>query len=414
MAKAIKGITIEIDGNTSKLQEALKDVDKTSKKLSDELKGVDRLLKFDPGNAELVAQKMELLGDSVETTSKRLDVLRAAQDKVNEEFDKGELSGEEYRKFQRELIATEGALNGLQGKMESLRNEEKNVASMTKQLDTLFQATGQNVGDFSDVLGTRLVDAIKKGTATSKQLETAINKVGKSALDANIDVNKMKEVLSSIGDGKSIDNVSKKLKNLAREAKNTEGEVNNLDSVLAGLGGGLAAAGGLQGILDASLSMVDLEVMIDVAFDVPDESKETIKDAIKNVEAYGIDAETALEGVRRQWVLNKDATDEANAAVVESAGVIAKMYSDIDFTQLITEAGEVAKALEISDMEALALADSLFSIGFPPDQLDIISEYGSQLKDAGYDAQEIANILAKSANIESWNIDNLLDKKMSL
>lgn len=414
MAKTIKGITIEIDGDTSSLQKSLKDVDKSSKGLANELKGIDRLLKFNPGNAELISQKMSLLGDSVESTSKRLDILRQAQSQVNEQFKKGEITGEQYRNFQRELVATEGKLNGLRGQMENLSKEEKNVANFTKQLNTLFSATGSNVADFSDILGERLSAAIKNGTANSSQLEMALNKIGKAALGTNVDLGKMKKELSSLDDGNSIKSVSKQLDSLAKDAQNAQKDVSGLDNVLAGLGGGLVAAGGLQGILEASISQGDLEVMIDVAFDVPEESKKSIKDAIKNIEAYGIDSETALEGVRRQWALNKDATDEVNAAVVKTAGAMAKMYSDIDFNELISEVGEISKALEITDQEALGLVDSLLSVGFPPGELDIISEYGSQLADAGYNAEEIANILAKSASIESWNIDNLLDKKMSL
>ena len=414
MAKTIKGITIEIDGDTSSLQKSLKDVDKSSKGLANELKGIDRLLKFNPGNAELISQKMSLLGDSVESTSKRLDILRQAQSQVNEQFQKGDITGEQYRNFQRELVATEGKLNGLRGQMENLRNEEKNVANFTKQLNTLFNATGSNVGDFSDILGDRLSASIKNGTANSSQLENAINKIGKAALGTNVDLGKMKTALSSLDDGKSIKNVSKELNNLAQDAKSADDDASNLGETLSGLGSGLIAAGGLQGVLEASLTQADLEVMIDVTFDVPEESKGTIKDAIKTLETYGVDGETALEGVRRQWALNKDATDEVNAAVVTTAGVMSKMYSDLDFTELITEAGEISKALNITDQEALGLVDALLSVGFPPDQLDIISEYGSQLADAGYNAQEVANILATSSNIESWNIDNLLDKKMSL
>ena len=67
--KNIKGITIELDGNSTGLQKALKTVDSTSVKLNSELKEVNKLLKFDPSNTELVAQKQKLLTDSIGNTS---------------------------------------------------------------------------------------------------------------------------------------------------------------------------------------------------------------------------------------------------------------------------------------------------------------------------------------------------------
>ena len=148
---------------------------------------------------------------------------------------------------------------------------------------------------------------------------------------------------------------------------------------------------------------------IDITFDVPEESKQSIKEAINSVTAYGVDAEEALEGVRRQWALNKDATDESNASVIKSAGAIAAAYNEIDFTELIQESNEMASSMDMSNEEALAMVNSLLKIGFPPDQLDIIAEYGSQLARAGFSAQEIQAIMAEGVETGTWNIDVLLD-----
>src|SRR5690554_2498637 len=104
MAGKIKGITIEIGGNTQPLNKALEDVNKKSKSIQSELKQVERLLKLDPKNTELLAQKQKLLGDAVENSREKLDRLRATQEQVNEQFKKGEISEEQYRAFQREVV----------------------------------------------------------------------------------------------------------------------------------------------------------------------------------------------------------------------------------------------------------------------------------------------------------------------
>ena len=71
----IKGLTIELGADTTKLGKALEDVEKKSRSLSGELGHINKLLKMDPGNADLLAQKQKVLAEAVETTSKRLDTL---------------------------------------------------------------------------------------------------------------------------------------------------------------------------------------------------------------------------------------------------------------------------------------------------------------------------------------------------
>ena len=85
MASRIAGITIEIDGDTSKLQSALKDVDKTLKSTQSSLRDVDKLLKFNPGNTELLTQKQKLLGKEINTTKERLETLKQAQAQMDAE-----------------------------------------------------------------------------------------------------------------------------------------------------------------------------------------------------------------------------------------------------------------------------------------------------------------------------------------
>ena len=92
----LKGLTIEIGGDTTKLQAALKDVESRSNSLNKELKDVDRLLKFNPENTQLLAQKQKILAEQIETTAKKLDTLKEAERQVNEAFAKGEASEEQF------------------------------------------------------------------------------------------------------------------------------------------------------------------------------------------------------------------------------------------------------------------------------------------------------------------------------
>ncbi|MGG3790293.1 hypothetical protein [Geobacillus thermodenitrificans] len=197
------------------------------------------------------------------------------------------------------------------------------------------------------------------------------------------------------------------LKKLQDEAENTQKSLKDIDfePVLSGL----ATGAGISAVVGKALETVNTETKIRVSFDVPPESIQTVKEATNTVKAYGIDAESALEGVRRQFALNADASDAANRKIVEGAGAIAAAYSGIDFTELIQEVNEIGSELEMSDQQALGLVNSLLRIGFPPEQLDIISEYGQQLNRAGFEANEIQAIFAAGVETGTWNIDNLLD-----
>ena len=93
----IKGLTVEIGGDTTKLGKALESVNKKSSDLSAELGEINRQLKFDPKNTELLAQKQKVLADAVETASEKLDKLKEAEKQVQKQFERGEVSEEQVR-----------------------------------------------------------------------------------------------------------------------------------------------------------------------------------------------------------------------------------------------------------------------------------------------------------------------------
>ncbi len=128
MAGKIKGITIEIAGNTQPLNKALESVNKQSKDLQTELKQVERLLKLDPQNTELLAQKQKLLADAVNNTKSKLDTLREAERQVQQQFKEGKVGEEQYRLIQREVIATEQNLKKLEEQLREVNNRWKDTA----------------------------------------------------------------------------------------------------------------------------------------------------------------------------------------------------------------------------------------------------------------------------------------------
>ncbi|MED2223821.1 DUF2207 domain-containing protein, partial [Bacillus thuringiensis] len=377
--------------------------------LATELKEVERLLKFNPGNVEALAQKQQLLTQQIENTTQKLDKLKEAEQQVQAQFQNGKISEEQYRAFRREIEFTQGSLDGLKNKLGNMKAEQENVASSTRQLETLFSATGKSVDDFAGALGNRLVNAIKSGSATSRQLEQAIGLIGREALGTEADIEKLQRALRSVDAGNSIQQVRNELRDLQQEAGRTEKKFEGLKIGLENVIGGMAAGGGIATAIEKSMDMSKLKTKIDVSFEVPESSKKSVEESVRAVTAYGVDIDEALEGNRRQWALNKDASDETNAAIAKGAAGIAAVYSDIDFTELIQEANEIGATLGITNEEALGLVHTLLKTGFPPEQLDIIAEYGDQMMQAGFTAKEVQGIMSAGVDTKSWNIDNLLD-----
>ena len=135
-SKKIKGITIEIGGDTTQLGKAIENSEKQTRSLQGELKEVERLLKFDPTNTELLAQKQDLLTRAVEETTTKLKTLEDAEAQVIAQFERGEIGEDQLRAFQREVIKTQNQLDGFNGDLDNLENGFEDVG------DSADDATG--------------------------------------------------------------------------------------------------------------------------------------------------------------------------------------------------------------------------------------------------------------------------------
>lgn len=182
MGSKIQGITVEIGGDTTKLGNALKEVSSQSKSLQNELKGVNSLLKMDPSNVTLLKQKQDLLNKSIIECKEKLDILKSTQAQVQAQFEKGEITEEQYRDFQREIVATET-------KLKSLENEVKSFGSVGSQQIAVVGTKMQGLGENIEGAGKRMLGA----TATIAAAGTAAAIVGSNFDDA------MKQVAATMG-----------------------------------------------------------------------------------------------------------------------------------------------------------------------------------------------------------------------
>ena len=160
MSGKIKGITIEIGGNVQPLNKALGDVNKKTRDVQSELKQVERLLKLDPKNTELVAQKQKLLADAVENSKEKLDRLKTAQEQVNEQFRKGEISEEQYRAFQREVVKAEQDLSKFEKQLKDATSATKNWEQSLKKAGDGLKNAGAKMTDMGKNLSMKVTAPI--------------------------------------------------------------------------------------------------------------------------------------------------------------------------------------------------------------------------------------------------------------
>lgn len=151
MATSIKGITVEIGGNTTGLNKALASTNKEIKNTQSDLKEVEKLLKLDPTNTELLAQKQRLLGQAVGETSAKLETLKTAAEQAQAQLEKGEITQDQYDALTREIKKTENELENL----------EKAAASSNTTLSKISATADQ------------VASATKKAADATRGLSTA-------------------------------------------------------------------------------------------------------------------------------------------------------------------------------------------------------------------------------------------------
>jgi TP901 family phage tail tape measure protein len=145
IAGKIKGITITLGADVQPLNKALQDVNKKSKGLQSELRQVERLLKLDPSNTTLLAQKQRILAEAVANSREKLDRLRTAQSQVEEQFRRGEIGEEQYRAFQRELIRAEQELNRFEDDLRRSNDRLRQFGEGMQDTGKKMAAAGKNL-----------------------------------------------------------------------------------------------------------------------------------------------------------------------------------------------------------------------------------------------------------------------------
>lgn len=422
MGNRIKGITVEIGGDTTGLDKALHGVNSSITKTQSALNDVNKLLKLDPSNTVLVAQKQQLLSQAVSQTSDKLEALESAQEQVTAAFQRGDIGQDKYQAFQREVEETRGKLNQYKNDLSSLQTEQDRLSSNTARLEKLFSSTGTQVDDYADVLGSKLVSAIKNGTVNSDQMKTAIEKIGKSATGGKADIRQLTDALDMVDDGEAIHNLIEELKQAGDAAQDTAEDVGQIAENTKGAA--------LMQTAD-QLSAVGDKIQ-DIGTKAMDAYSET-ENAVTKVNAYfGETGQAAEESANVIKSVYSDGVGESMDSVADAVLMVKKNLGDLsetDLTNLTQQAITLDELYGIDMNETLRGVNSLMQqYGLTAQEAmdyivvgtqngldktnelgDNLSEYAGKFSQAGYSASEYFQLLDNGLKNGAYNLDKVND-----
>ena len=402
MANNIKGITIEIGGDTTKLDKALGSVNKNVKSTQSELREVEKLLKLDPKNTEALEQKQKLLAKAVGETKEKLDVLKTAEAQVEEQFKNGEVSEEQYRALKREIEATELSLKKLE--------EEANKSNLS--LEKVGEAFGK-VGSKATDIGKKMLPVTAgiagmgtAGGAAAMELDdgydTIITKTGATG-EALEELNAVADELftempiemadagTAVGEintrfgatGETLKGLSKQFIEFANiNGTDLNNSIGKVDKIMEQYNIDAAETGNVLGLITKKGQ--ETGISVDTLMDSLQKNGATFKEMGLNMvqstnllaqfEANGVNADTAVAGLRKSIKAYTDegkSVDEALALTIDS---IKNASSETEALSIAQEvfgtkgAAEMATAIREGRIDLESLSSSM-------------EEYGSVVED---------------------------------
>lgn len=423
--KAIKGITIELDENTTKLNKAMNGVNTEVKATQSELKEVEKLLKLDPKNTELLAQKQKLLKEAVAETKEKLDILKTAESQVQEQFEKGEVSEAQYRALQREIEATEISLKKLEEEAEKSNSTiakvgeafgkaEEKTATIGKKLmpvtagltavGTAGVAASMSLDDGYDTI-------ITKTGATGEALEE-LNNVADN-LFTNLPI-EMEDAGIAVGEvntrfqvtGKTLEELSQQFIKFSQiNDTDLNASIDNVDAIMTKFEVDITQTANVLGLMtkagqDTGISMETLQNSLKTNGAALKELGLNLPQGVNllaQLEANGVDVTTTLAGLKKAVINATKEGKSADKAIEETIDSIKNAANETEALQTATElfgtkgAAEMTQAIREGRLSINELSASLEDYG------TIVEDTFSETLDPWDDAKVATNNLKAAA-----------------
>ena len=260
-AKTIKGITVEINGKTTGLANALKDVTKTSTALASNLKEVNKALKLDPGNTELLNEKQKILSDSVAAARKELETLEGVQDQIATQYANGDIDRGAWLEYQ----------NKLQKAKQHLEDLEKAQRDFGTAAAQAMKEAGEKIEEFGgkvEGVGKKLTPvsgvAAAAGTAITKMawdFEDGMAKVSTIADTTEVPISDLENQIKQLSDSTGVEagEIAENVYNAISAGQKTGDAVNFVAKATDLARAGFAETGDALDVLSTIMNAYGLE-----------------------------------------------------------------------------------------------------------------------------------------------------------
>lgn len=399
MAKnRIKGITIEIDGNTQSLQKSLAEVNGKLRDTQTALKDVDSLLKMDPGNVELIAQKQNYMKDAIEATKEKLEQEKLALQQMKDNNATGEVT-EEQKALEREIIETEKSLESLEGEMKNFgavgKQQAESVAQSMAQVGEKVQAAGQKVSAVGDALTASVsapiaaagVGALK----ASLSYEDALAKLSTIADTSQVPMEEMSNQILELSkvSGISAETLANNVYDAISAGQQTADAVNFVSKATALARAGFTSTDSALDILTTSLN----------AYGLAAEDVTRVSDVLINTQNLGKTTVDQLASSMGKVIPTAKANgveieDLAGVYAVMTANGIATAETTTYFNSMLNELGKSGST-----------AANAFAAG-----TEHIKEGGLTMKEAmemGWELTDVLSVLDEQAAESGTTISNM-------
>lgn len=398
----IRGLTIEIGGDTTGLQNSLKNVNSQIKTTQAQLKDINNLLKLDPTNTELLQQKQKALADEISSTKEKLEALKTAEQQAQQQFAEGKISQEQYDALKREIIATEESLK-------SLETEAKNAPTQMQQsIDGLNAKIKTTQTELKEI--DKLLKLDPTNTELLQQKQRALSdEIGNTKDKLELLKNEEQEVQQKFQEGKvsqeqydalkrTIIETEESLKSLENEVGSGSAKLAQISTEAGKIGENLTTAG--EKMLPVTAAITGLgTAAVKTAADF-DSSMSNVQ-AISGASAEDMDK--LRERAREMGAQTKFSAKEAGDAMgyMAMAGWnVQDMYNSLPgIMNLAAASGE--DLATTSDI----VTDAMTAFGLAADETTTIVKDGFS-KEVD-NATHFADVLAKAASSSNTNVSML-------
>ncbi len=419
----IKGLTVEIGGNTSKLSAALASADGQIKASSNSLKEIDRLLKLDPKNVELLEQKQRALSTAIDGTKERLQKLRTAQEQAEPNLQFYDAWKEKIAPINLDIEKTNESIRALRKEQRALEDSNnrdsdsykalaEKIAEAEKKLKSLKQSKKAVDEEFHNPLSPEQYEALRREVINTEhslqglerslsETEQAAKDAGKSIEDSGEDAAEAAKDTEKLND--ALDELTGKYDDAKEAAKDSAKEF----AATAAAG---AAAVGVA--LNAAMSQEDALASIQAQTGKSAEDMQKIASAMDSVyrAGYGEDLDDVASTIAMIFQLTGEGKPSALAALAKDAIALRDTFGYETQESMRTAKMLVDQfGVSYSDAFGLIAQGTREGLNRNGDLLDIINEYSVHYKALGYGPEELFGSLKNGADAGAFSVDKLGD-----